>query len=196
MILNEYGNNIRRCIEHYENLPFNVPQNWAWTTLGKIGKWQSGSTPNRLNIDYYGGNIPWLKTGDLNNEYITYIPEHITERALNETSVKLNPKGSVLIAMYGATIGKVGILTFPATTNQACCACDVFDGIENMYLFYFLISHRKEFIRQAGGGAQSNISKEKIVNAYIPIPPLAEQKRMLHKIEALFVVIDRIAGEL
>lgn len=196
MILNEYGNNTRRCIEHYENLPFDVPQNWAWTTLGNIGKWQSGSTPNRLNKNYYGGNIPWLKTGDLNDKYVTYIPEYITEKALDETSVKLNPKGSVLIAMYGATIGKVGILTFPATTNQACCACYVFDEIERMYLFYFLLSHREKFLRQGGGGAQPNISKEKIVNTHIPIPPLAEQKRILQKIEALFVAIDKIAEEL
>ena len=87
---------------HYTQLPFEVPQNWSWTTLGKIGKWQSGSTPNRLNKDYYNGNIPWLKTGDLNDGYITHIPEYITEKALNETSVKLNPTGSVLIAMYGA----------------------------------------------------------------------------------------------
>lgn len=79
----------------------------------------------QVEQNYYGGNIPWLKTGDLNDKYVTYIPEYITEKALDETSVKLNPKGSVLIAMYGATIGKVGILTFPATTNQACCACYV-----------------------------------------------------------------------
>ena len=105
---------------HYQNLPFEVPQKWSWTTLGKIGKWQSGSTPSRLNKDYYNGDIPWLKTGDLNDGYITHIPEYITEKALNETSVKLNPSGSVLIAMYGATIGKIGILTYPATTNQAC----------------------------------------------------------------------------
>ena len=132
---------------HYTQLPFEVPQNWSWTTLGKIGKWQSGSTPNRLNKDYYNGNIPWLKTGDLNDGYITHIPEYITEKALNETSVKLNPTGSVLIAMYGATIGKIGILTFPATTNQACCACEVFNGIDREFIFLFLLSHREEFIK-------------------------------------------------
>ena len=146
---------------HYTQLPFEAPQNWSWTTLGKIGKWQSGSTPNRLNKDYYNGNIPWIKTGDLNNGYITHIPESITEKALNETSVKLNPTGSVLIAMYGATIGKIGILTFPATTNQACCACEVFNGIDKEFLFLFLLSHREEFIKMGGGGAQPNISKEK-----------------------------------
>jgi type I restriction enzyme S subunit len=107
---------------HYENVPFEVPENWEWQKLGDIGTWQSGATPSRLNKDYYGGDIPWLKTGDLNDGFIYEIPETITQKALEETSVKLNPAGSVLIAMYGATIGKVGILTFPATTNQACCA--------------------------------------------------------------------------
>ena len=144
---------------HYQNLPYEIPQNWGWTMLGKIGKWQSGSTPSRQNKDYYNGNIPWLKTGDLNDGYITHIPEYITEKALNETSVKLNATGSVLIAMYGATIGKTGILTFPATTNQACCACDVFSGIDKEFLFLFLLSHREEFIKMGGGGAQPNISK-------------------------------------
>ena len=80
--------------------------------------------------------------------------------------------------------------------KRQCCACYVFDEIERMYLFYFLLSHREKFLRQGGGGAQPNISKEKIVNTHIPIPPLAEQKRILQKIEALFVAIDKIAEEL
>ena len=181
---------------HYTQLPFEVPQNWSWTTLGKIGKWQSGSTPNRLNKDYYNGNIPWLKTGDLNDGYITYIPEYITEKALNETSVKLNPTGSVLIAMYGATIGKIGILTFPATTNQACCACEVFNGIDREFIFLFLLSHREEFIKMGGGGAQPNISKEKIINTYIPLPPFTEQKRIINAVNKIFAQLDAIMESL
>ena len=181
---------------HYPNIPFDIPRNWIWVELGKIGRWQSGSTPNRLNKAYYGGNIPWLKTGDLNDRYITHIPEYITEKALNETSVKLNPIGSVLIAMYGATIGKIGILTFAATTNQACCACDVFEGIEKEYLFYFLLSHKEEFIKLGGGGAQPNISKEKIVSTYIPLPPNAEQIRIIKTIHQLFDQLDIITESL
>ena len=181
---------------HYPNIPFDIPRNWIWVELGKIGRWQSGSTPNRLNKAYYGGNIPWLKTGDLNDGYITHIPEYITEKALNETSVKLNPIGSVLIAMYGATIGKIGILTFAATTNQACCACDVFEGIEKEYLFYFLLSHKEEFIKLGGGGAQPNISKEKIVSTYIPLPPNAEQIRIIKTIHQLFDQLDIITESL
>ena len=181
---------------HYQNLPFEVPQNWSWTTLGKIGKWQSGSTPSRLNKDYYNGDIPWLKTGDLNDGYITHIPEYITEKALNETSVKLNPSGSVLIAMYGATIGKIGILTYSATTNQACCACETFNGIDKEFLFFFLLSHRDEFIKMGGGGAQPNISKEKIINTYIPLPPFAEQKRIVSAVRKAFVQLDTIMKSL
>ena len=181
---------------HYQNLPFEVPQNWSWTTLGEIGKWQSGSTPSRLNKDYYNGDIPWLKTGDLNDGYITHIPEYITEKALNETSVKLNPSGSVLIAMYGATIGKIGILTYPATTNQACCACETFNGIDKEFLFFFLLSHRDEFIKMGGGGAQPNISKEKIINTYIPLPPFAEQKRIVSTVRKAFVQLDTIMKSL
>ena len=177
---------------HYENVPFEVPKGWMWTTLGVIGTWQSGGTPSRSNKSYYGGNIPWLKTGDLNDGYITHIPEFITEEAVVNSSAKLNPVGSVLIAMYGATIGKLGILTFPATTNQACCACIEYDAIDPMFLFYFLLSQRTAFIAKGGGGAQPNISKEIIVKTYIPLPPFLEQQRIVAEIERWFSLIDII----
>ena len=173
-------------------MPFEVPDNWAWTTLGNIGTWQAGGTPSRSNKSYYGGNIPWLKTGDLNDGLITNIPEKITEDAVANSSAKINPTGSVLIAMYGATIGKLGILTFPATTNQACCACIEYFAITQKYLFYFLLSHRDMFIAKGGGGAQPNISKEIIVNTAIPLPPLAEQERIVTEIERWFTLIDQL----
>ena len=165
-----------------------------WTTLGEIGSWQSGATPSRMNKDYYGGNIPWLKTGDLNDGTITYIPEYITQRALEETSVRLNPKGSVLIAMYGATIGKIGILSFPATTNQACCACYEY-SINQMFLFYFLLANRENFIAMGGGGAQPNISKEKIISTSMPLPPLKEQERIVAEIERWLSFVDIVEKE-
>ena len=165
-----------------------------WTTLGEIGSWQSGATPSRMNKDYYGGNIPWLKTGDLNDGTIIYIPEYITQRALEETSVRLNPKGSVLIAMYGATIGKIGILSFPATTNQACCACYEY-SINQMFLFYFLLANRENFIAMGGGGAQPNISKEKIISTNMPLPPLKEQERIVEEIERWLSFVDIVEKE-
>ena len=173
-------------------MPFEVPEGWCWTTLGEIGNWQAGATPSRMRKDYYGGNIPWLKTGDLTDGYIYEIPETITDKALEETSVKLNPTGSVLIAMYGATIGKIGILTFPATTNQACCACVDYKAVTPKYLFYFLLSHKEEFVKMGGGGAQPNISKEKIISTLIPIPPIAEQNRIADEIERLITFIETI----
>ena len=177
---------------HYENVPFEVPDNWVWMTLGEVGTWQSGGTPSRSNKTYYGGNIPWLKTGDLNDGLISNIPESITEEAVANSSAKINPAGSVLIAMYGATIGKLGILTFPATTNQACCACIEFNAITQLYLFYFLLSQRNGFIAKGGGGAQPNISKEIIVNTFIPLPPLSEQQRIVMEIEKWFALIDQV----
>ena len=177
---------------HYENVPFEVTESWCWTTLGEIGNWQAGATPSRMRKDYYGGNIPWLKTGDLTDGYIYEIPETITDKALEETSVKLNPTGSVLIAMYGATIGKIGILTFPATTNQACCACVDYKAVTPKYLFNFLLSHKEEFVKMGGGGAQPNISKEKIISTLIPIPPIAEQNRIADEIERLITYIEAI----
>ena len=172
-----------------------LPKGWCETLLGNIGNWQSGATPSRLRKDYYNGDIPWLKTGDLNDSVIKSIPETITRKALKETSVKLNPTGSVLIAMYGATIGKIGILALPATTNQACCAC-VDYMCDKMFLFYFLLANRKRFVAMGGGGAQPNISKEKITNTHIPLPPLSEQHRIVAKIEELFVHFDKIESSL
>ena len=173
--------------------PFQLPQGWVWFKLGEIGKWRAGITPSRGRKDYYGGNIPWLKTGDLTDDYIYEVSEYITEKALEETSIKLNPKGSILIAMYGATIGKVGILTFESATNQACCACTEYENIvAQKYLFYFLLSHKKNFVMIGGGGAQPNISKEKIVETFIPLPPLKEQERIVQEVDRLFALIDQL----
>ena len=177
---------------HYENVPFEIPETWEWVTLGAIGTWQAGGTPNRGNKEYYGGDIPWLKTGDLNDGYITNIPECITKLGLEKSSAKLNPKDSVLIAMYGATIGKVGILTFPATTNQACCACIEYPAVDKLYLYYFLLSHREIFISRGGGGAQPNISKEIILATQFPLPPHAEQQRIVAEVEKWFTLIDTL----
>ena len=177
-----------------DEIPFDIPESWKWVKVGNVGSWSSGATPSRTNPAYYGGTIPWLKTGDLNDGFIKEIPEFITDLALEKTSVRLNPVGSVLMAMYGATIGKLGILDISATTNQACCACIPYEGMHNKYLFYYLMSMRRSYIGMAEGGAQPNISKEKIVNSLIPLPPLAEQKRIVAKIEELIPLVDRYAA--
>lgn len=182
------------CID--EEIPFEIPDSWLWCRLGSIGNWQTGSTPSRRNDEYYGGNIPWIKTGDLNNGYIVDIPEYITDKALKETSVKLIPTGTILIAMYGATIGKVGITTCEATTNQACCACCYPYGVLPKYLFYYLQSQKENFINMAEGGAQPNISKEKIVVKLIPIPSYEQQTQIITLIKIFNKHIESIEKSL
>jgi len=187
------GNAFSLAISHYQNLP----QGWVECTLEDVGSWSSGATPSRSNKMYYqDGTIHWLKTGDLNDSYIDYIPEKITDLALKECSVRLNPKGSILIAMYGATIGKIGILNIPATTNQACCACVTYSGIHNKFLFYLLMSKKKSLQMKAEGGAQPNISKEKIINFPTLLPPTQEQIRIVQSIEKIFSMLDMIAEDL
>lgn len=179
-----------------DEIPFDVPENWVWCRLGEIGAWGSGATPSKSNSDYYNNaTIPWLLTGDLNNGIINDIPNKISEKALKETSVRLNPIGSVLIAMYGATIGKLGILGIEATTNQACCACYPMKKLYNKYLFYFLMECKPRFVNRGEGGAQPNISKEKIVATTIPLPPLAEQYRIVAKLEKLLPLCDGLVEE-
>jgi type I restriction enzyme S subunit len=173
--------------------PFDIKDNWVWTTLNYAGSWKAGATPLRSNSEFYSnGTIPWLKTADLNNSHISDIPEYITDKALNETSVKLQPKGTVLIAMYGATIGKLGILDIEATTNQACCGCITNDKVNNHYLFYYLMAYKKILIRKGAGGAQPNISRTKIVNTEFALPPLSEQKRIVEKLDQILPTIESL----
>ncbi|MCI6153388.1 MAG: restriction endonuclease subunit S [Fusobacterium perfoetens] len=169
-----------------EEIPFEIPKSWEWVRLGEIGNWGSGSTPNRNNPEYYmKGTIPWLKTGELKDNYINSSEEKITKLALEKNSLRLCKPKDILIAMYGATIGKLGILNIEATTNQACCACTVYEGIYYKFLFYFLLEKREKFKEKGVGGAQPNISKEKIINFLFCLPPLEEQKRIVEKVEKL-----------
>lgn len=176
-----------------EEIPFEIPVNWRWVRLGDIGIWEAGSTPNRTNSKYYlNGQVPWVKTGDLNDEILTRVSENITELAVEETAIKLKPIGSILIAMYGATIGKLAILGIKATTNQACCACIPFNGIYNKYLYYYLMSYRDNFKKMGAGGAQPNISREKIIKTLVPLPSLKEQKRIVKKLDKLLANIESL----
>ena len=171
-----------------DNLPFDIPDSWCWTRLGNIGDWGAGATPARTNSQYYGGNIPWLKTGELNNGIVYGSEEHITDEALKDCSLRYCRIGDVLIAMYGATIGKLAIAGVPLTTNQACCACTPYEGIYNLYLFYFLMEEKDNFTQMGFGGAQPNISKEKIIKHLFPVPPYEEQKRIV----STFISIQNI----
>jgi type I restriction enzyme S subunit len=177
-----------------DEAPFFIPESWTWTRLGEIGDWGSGSTPTRGNPELYGGKIAWLKSGELNdNRALAGSEESVTELAVKTCSFRRNQPGDVLLAMYGATIGKVAILAEPAVTNQAVCGCTPFEGVSNRYLFDFLVSQRARFHAASEGGAQPNISKVKIVAFPIPLPPLAEQKRIVAKVDELMALCARLA---
>lgn len=176
-----------------DEIPFDIPETWKWVRLGEIGRWASGTTPSRTNPDFYNGDIPWLKTGDLNDGIIKSTSEKISKLALEKISLRVNPPKSVLMAMYGATIGKLGILEIEATTNQACCACTPLNGIYYKFLFFFLLANRKYFIKKGEGGAQPNISKEKIIRTLFPLPPLAEQKRIVAKLAELLPLCKKLS---
>ena len=183
---NKYYEKIdKKILDITEEIPFEIPESWTWTRMGQIGDWGAGSTPLRSNQDYYGGNILWLKTGELNNGAVYDTEEKITQRAFQDCSLRMNKKGDVLIAMYGATIGKLAIVGKELTTNQACCGCTPY-VVYNWFLFYFLMASRDTFIKKGEGGAQPNISRIKLVEYLIPLPPLNEQKRIVKRIESLF----------
>lgn len=153
--------------------------------IGDILKITSGGTPNRGNIAFFeNGTIPWVKTGDLKGKYSNYPSEFITEEALKNSSAKMFPKKTVLLAMYGATIGACSILNFDAATNQACAALLPNEKVDENYLYYFLSSYKTEFIKLGVGGAQPNISAGIIKNIKIPLPPLPEQKRIADLLDA------------
>lgn len=172
-----------------------LPKNWVECTLGEVAEWGSGGTPNRAISEYYNGTIPWLKTGDLNDDIITVVSEYITELGLKNSSAKIFPKGSVVIAMYGATIGKTGILSFESTTNQACAVAIPYFNM-NKFLFLFLKSEKDNFIEKGKGGAQPNISQAVIKSHKFLLPPLVEQKRIVAKLDTLLEQLETIKASM
>ena len=173
-----------------EEQPYKVPENWVWVRSGHLAKWGSGGTPSRKRLEYYGGDIPWIKTGELNDGIVSASEETITEEGLQNSSAKIFPKGSIVIAMYGATIGKLGILGIDAATNQACAVGQAYDFLNSKYMFYYFLARRSDLIVLGKGGAQPNISQTIIKYFPFALPPLNEQKRIVEKVERLFAKID------
>ena len=175
---------------------FPIPASWRWARLGEVGEWGAGATPTRSRSEYFGGSILWLKSGELNDSYVDRSEEHITELALRDFSLRENRPGDVLIAMYGATIGKLAILRVKATTNQAVCACTCFEGFFNEYLFFVLKALRSHLTRRGAGGAQPNISRQKIVQTAVPVPPEEEQRRIVTEVGELMALCDELEAQL
>lgn len=170
--------------------------NYPTYKLGEICETTSGGTPNRKNDAYYGGTIPWVKSGELGKGIIYDTEEKITEQAVKESSAKIFPKGTLLIALYGATIGKLGFLGVPAATNQAVCGIFANEKIDLQFLSYYLFHKRNDLIAQGTGGAQPNISQTILKNLPIPLPPLATQHAIVTHIETLFAELDKAVQHL
>ncbi len=152
---------------------------WNECRLESIAQTTSGGTPDRKRADFYGGKIPWVKSGELNDGFLFATEESLSLEGLKHSSAKLFPAGTLLMAMYGATVGRTAILKMEAATNQAVCA--IFPNPEKAdagFLRYFLIGERKELLKQRYGGAQPNISQNVIRNFPIRLPPLPEQRKI------------------
>ena len=173
-----------------------LPKGWEWKRLGDVSRTTSGGTPSRKVAEYFEGDIPWVKSGELPDGNVAEIAEYITEEAVKNSSAKLFPAGTLLIALYGATVGKLGVLTQDATTNQAVCAIFPHDDLDPMYLFWYLRYARSELIGQAVGGAQPNISQGILRDLQVPVAPYEQQGRIVAEIEKQFSRLDEAVANL
>lgn len=166
-------------------------EDWQEEELGKLFFTTSGGTPSRKNSGYYGGNIPWVKSGELDKGIIIDTEEKITEEALKKSSAKKFPPGTLLIALYGATIGKLSFLGVEAATNQAICGIFTNPNFSSDYLYNYLLYRRSKLISQGTGGAQPNISQTILKKLNIPVCSIIEQRAIVGKIEELFSDLDK-----
>ena len=168
-----------------------LPKDWKWIKLGEICHTTSGGTPSRSELKYYDGNIPWVKSGELDKGLITDTEEKISEEAIKNSSAKVFPKGTLLIALYGATIGKLAFLGVDAATNQAICGIYKNENIDSHFLYNYLFYKKQKLVNQGIGGAQPNISQTILKNLDLPLPPKPTQAAIVSKIEELFSELDK-----
>lgn len=173
-----------------------VPAHWrVWKIAHAFGSIGSGTTPRSDNLSFYeNGNTPWLNTGDLNDGELYKCERSVTKIALAEYStLKLYRENSLAIAMYGATIGKLAILRFSTTVNQACCVFGESEIVSIKFLFYWLFAFRRQIISLAIGGGQPNISQETLRNLRLACPNMAEQSSIIDYLDLESAKFDELA---
>jgi len=180
-----------------DEVPYALPEGWVWTRLDDLSYISTGSTPSRTNSDYYQcGTIPWVTSSLTSLDCIEESKEHITEIALKECKLKIYPIGTLLVALYGQgkTRGQVSELKIESTINQACAAVVFFKNQLNVkeYVKTVLIGNYENIRSISAGGAQPNLNISKIKNTYIPLPPIAEQHRIVERVDALMALCDEL----
>lgn len=166
-----------------------LPPGWTIVSLGEIVATSSGGTPSRKEKGNFGGGIPWLKIGDLNDGVVVRAEETLSEVGLANSSARLLPAGTLLVAMYGS-IGKLGVLGMEAATNQAICALETDSESLRNYLYWYLRYRRPELQAAGFGGTQANISQTYLRGLLVPIPPEKEQDRIVEAIEEISALVD------
>jgi len=172
-------------------------EGWTYKKLGEVCETSSGGTPSKSHLEYYeSGTIPWLRSGEVAQGLIYDAELRITDLGLEKSSAKIFPVDTVVLAMYGATVGQVGLLKKEMATNQAICGILPNRSFNPMFLLYILKSKKSVFLRDAVGGAQPNISQNLIKNTTIPIPPLSEQQRIVSELDLLSCIIEKKKAQL
>jgi type I restriction enzyme S subunit len=182
-------------------VPHDIPETWTWTMLGEITEVGTGSTPSRTEVSFWvDGTIPWITSGSTSRSPITEGDELVTPAAVKAHRLRIYPRGTLLVALYGQgkTRGQVAALEIPATINQACAAICPLDGIPSMqgYLKLLLEKQYDEMRSLSAGGAQPNLNVQKIKELFVALPPLAEQRRIVAKVEQLMALVDALEQQL
>lgn len=168
-----------------------IPKGWRVGKLGEVYKTTSGGTPSRSNPAFYeNGTIYWVKSKELNGSFIIETEESITKEALQKSSAKPLPAYSVLIAMYGATVGEFGIISMEATCNQAICAFLPGDEFPYTFIYHFLKNNKDVIISRAVGSAQQNISQDLLKQIDMVLPPNELLKYFHKEVSPLFQAIE------
>ena len=174
----------------------NLKAGWEVKTLGEVCSTTAGGTPLKSKREYYeNGDIPWLLSGEVCQKEITSSENFITRTGIENSSAKLYPSNSVLIAMYGATAGQSGILRFEAASNQAVCA--ILPNVRYLpeFIYYFFLNEKENLVAKAAGNAQPNISQKKIRETIVPLPPLPEQERIVGILDEAFEGISAATAQ-
>jgi type I restriction enzyme S subunit len=172
-----------------------IPDDWDVKRLGDLCETSSGGTPSRSNLNYYNGDIKWFTTTELQDCNLYDSNEHISSEALKNSSAKIFPRGTLLMAMYGATIGRLGVLRTEAATNQACCAIFCGNLIDTAYTYYYLYYSRSAIIEKGCGAGQPNVSQEIVRSLWLPVPPFPEQRAIAEVLSDMDAEIEALEAK-